>query len=394
MNVSQINVGLLAACQALMMIGGSLMVTTAALIGTDLASTAALATLPLALLYLTTMAVTFPASLLMKRVGRRNGFLVGASAGLAGAIASAFAIYHGSFLLFCFGAIGLGTSNGFGQFYRFAAADTASPEFKSRAISLVLAGGVVAAFIGPNIAHWTSGFVGKPFVGGFTTLAGAYVLMLIIISALRIPQPSEEERSGHARSLREIAAQPAFIVAVMGGLIGYGVMNLVMTATPLAMRGHGHTLAQTGFVIQWHMLGMFVPSFFTGNIIRRFGVLNVMLAGAVLLATCVAINFMGREVMHFWAALIALGLGWNFLYIGGTTLLTETHQPAEKAKTQALNDFTVFATVASTAFASGAIHHRFGWEMVNAGVLPMIAIAAGACVWLKIKRAAPAVLVE
>ena len=385
------NVLLLALCQALLMTGTSLLITTSALVGQGLALDASLATLPLGLQFLMTMLVTFPASLLMKRVGRRAGFMLGASAGILGAVLCAYAILTASFELFCVGSLALGVFNGFGQFYRFAAADTASDAYRSRAISLVLAGGVIAAFTGPNLAAWTRDSLASPFAGSYAALIGVYLLSLTLLSLLRIPPPSPQEQHGSSRPLGEILRQPTLVVAVLGGMISYGVMNLVMTATPLAMRVYDHSFADTALVIQWHILGMFAPSFFTGHLIRRFGTLNMMLCGGLLLGACVAINFTGTGLLNFWLALLSLGVGWNFLFIGATNLLTETYRPAEKAKTQALNDFLVFGAMTLTAMSSGAVHHRFGWEVVNAGVIPLILLTLAATAWLRLRRQQAAV---
>ena len=380
------NVFLLAFCQALMIIGNSLLLATSALVGQRLAQDGSLATVPLGLQFLAAMLSTFPASLLMKRIGRRGGFLLSALLGISGASVCTYAIFQNDFVSFCIGAVALGVFNGFGQFYRFAAADVASDAYRSRAISWVLAGGVIAAFIGPNLAAWTRDSFPTPFAGSYGALIGVYLISLTVMALLRIPPPTEQERYGAARPLIVIMQQPAFIVAVLGAMLGYGVMNLVMTATPLAMHAHEHTFPATAFVIQWHVLGMFVPSFFTGHLIRRFGVLNIMLIGGVLLVACVAVNLVDRGLWHFWTALVLLGIGWNFLFIGGTTLLTETYLPAEKAKTQALNDFIVFATVTLTAFSSGAVHYRFGWQAINIGVIPLIVVTMTATAWLRWRR--------
>ena len=382
MRPMQHNVLLLALCQAMLITATSLMISSAPLVGQHLAGPA-LATVPMGLMFLGNMCMTFPASLLMKRHGRQAGFALGGIMGLSGAMLSTLGVVSGSFLLFCGGAFLIGLFNSTGQFYRFAAADTATPDYRSRAISWVLAGGVLAALLGPNLAAYTRNSFEPEFAGSYASLIGIYLLALSFIATLRIPKPSLEESQGGGRRLTELARQPAFMVAVAGAMIAYGVMNLVMTATPLAMHAHAHTFGSTALVIQWHVLGMFVPSFFTGHLIRYFGVLNVMLTGGVLLLVCVAVNLSGTEVMHFTAALILLGLGWNFLYIGASVLLTETYRPAEKAKTQALHDFIVFTTVTMTAFSAGAIHNTLGWQVVNMGVLPFIALSLLATGWLR-----------
>jgi MFS family permease len=392
MNLMKRNVWLLAGCQALMNSGNSLLIATSALVGFRLAPDKALATLPLALQFFTSMLTTVPASFLMKAVGRRAGFMVGTLLGLGGAGLAAWGIVSGNFLYFCLAAALVGAFNGFGTYYRFAAADVATPDYKSRAISYVMAGGVVAAVVGPNLAHWTRGWLaGVEFAGSYLSLLGIYGLSLAILLGVRIPAPTAAQAHAHGRPLGIVARQPAFLVALAGAALGYGVMALVMTATPLAMHQHAHGFADTAFVIEWHLLGMFAPAFVTGQLIRRFGVLNVMLAGVALNVGCVAVNLAGTEVAHFWLALTLLGVGWNFLFVGGTALLTETYAESEKAKAQALNDFTVFTVITAASLSAGALQHLLGWRAVNLGVLPLIGTIAAALLWLKRRRAgAPA----
>ena len=392
MNDMKQSVWMLSLSQALMMTGGSLFIATAALVGARLAPDSAYATLPVALLSLAIMLTTIPASFLMKAFGRRAGFAVGATAAMACALLASYAIVHGSFLYFCIAAALLGISHGFGMYYRFAAADVATEDYRSAAISYVMAGGVAAAFIGPNLARWTHDwFPATEFAGSYLSLVGVYTLSFVALFFMRSPRPSAQERLASGRSLRVIAAQPVFIVALLGGALGYAIMSLVMTATPLAMHEHAHPFGDTAFVIQWHLLGMFAPSFFTGHLIRRFGVLNVMVTGAVLLGLCVAVNLLGTDVAHFWAGLTLLGIGWNFLFVGATTLLTETYAVEEKAKVQALNDFLVFTCVTAASFSAGALQHLFGWRGVNLGVMPLIIIILVAVVWLKQTRKQPSV---
>lgn len=380
------NVFLLAFCQALLFICTSLVATSSALVGQQLADAPGLATVPVGLQFIAMVMTTFPASFLMKRIGRRGGFMIGAGIGMAGGALCTYAIFQHHFVLFCAGSFIFGMFSSFGQYFRFAAADVATPDYRSRAIAYVLAGGVVAAFIGPNLASWTRLGFSEPFAASFFALVGVCLILLLVVSALIIPPPGEQERSGVARPLGQIASQPVFIVAVLGAMIGYGVMNLVMTATPLAMNAYHHAFGDTAFVIQWHIVAMFGPSFFTGHLIRRFGVLNIMLCGALLQAICVGVNLSGTSVTHFWLGLTLLGMGWNFLYIGATTLITETYTIAEKAKTQALNDFSVFATVTLTAFSSGAIQQHFGWDIINISVTPLIILVLIAIIFLQLKQ--------
>ncbi|HEV57846.1 MAG TPA: MFS transporter [Phycisphaerales bacterium] len=381
------NVFLLAFAQAMMMTGNSLIVATSSLVGFLLAEDKSLATIPLALQFLATMLSSIPASFIMQRIGRRNGFVLGLLLGGLGAATAVAAILGQDFWLFCVATLLVGMFNGFGIYYRFAAADVASETYKARAISYVMAGGVVAAFIGPNLANWTNGIMGTPeFAGSYAALLGIYALSLIALFFLDIPRPGAQVIHAHGRPLRAIASQPAFVVAVLAGMLGYGIMVLVMTATPLAMKGHAHSFSDTAFVIQWHVFGMFAPSFFTGALIQRFGVLNVLLWGALLNLACVGINFLGTDVWHFWLALFLLGVGWNFLFVGATSLLTETYTEVEKAKTQALNDFIVFTTVTVASLSAGWLQHHYGWQAVNAGVLPSILVILMAVLWLRLRR--------
>ena len=389
MNNMKKNVLLLAACQAMLMTGGSLLIATSALVGYRLAPDKALATLPLAAQMLASMLTSIPASLLMQRFGRRAGFLLGSSIGITGAGLATVAIVTGNFALFILGAALSGMFAGFGNYYRFAAADVATVDYRSTAISYVLAGGVIAAFIGPNLAHWTSAWLVAPFAGSYLALTAILVLSFATQLFLVIPRPAREVY-GSGRKLGVIARQPVFMVAAIGGMLGYGIMALVMTATPLAMHDHHYAFSDTAFVIEWHVLGMFAPSFFTGHLIRRFGVLQVMLVGGVLSAVCVGINLAGTSLSHFWLALFLLGMGWNFLFIGATTLLTEAYTPEEKAKTQALNDFLVFGTATVAVLSAGSLQHHLGWRAVNYGVMPLIGATLTAVIWLLLRRRAAA----
>ena len=378
------NVLLLAACQALLNSAASLILTTAALIGVALSPSTALVTLPLGLMFLAMMLAAMPASLLMRRIGRRAGFLLGALMGVSGGLLCAWGVHVGSFTAFCIGAVGLGVFNGVGQFYRFTAAEVATPAWRSRAISLVMAGGVVAAFVGPNLASFTRDLVAPAaFTGSFLALVALHGSSMLLLAFLRVPPPSFEESEGEGRPLARVARQPAFVVAVLGGMVSYGVMNLLMTSTPLAMAGCGFAFSDTAWVIQWHVLAMFAPSFVTGHVIRRLGAVNVVLAGGVMLLGCAVTNLLGVEMLNFWTALVLLGLGWNFMFIGSTTLLTECYRPAEKARAQGLNDLLVFGTVALTATSSGALHQTLGWSSLNAGVIPVIGLAVAAALWLR-----------
>ncbi len=374
-----------------MMSSTSLMITVSALVGSSLAQDKSLSTLPLSLQFLGLMLTSIPASMIMGRWGRRSGFILGALIGLGGATIAVLSILNHHFWGFALGAFLVGVFNGFGNYYRFAAVDVSDEANKPRAISYVMAGGVIAAFVGPNLANYgRSLFSGDPFAGGFLYVIGFYLLVLVIMLVIKIPdatstnspQTRESEANATGRPLAVIARQPAFIVAVICGMLGYAVMSYLMTATPLAMKHHTHVFDDTAFVIQWHVLAMFAPSFITGNLIQRFGLLNIMLLGALLALLCVIINLMGHSVWHFWTALLALGVSWNFLFIGATTLLTETYRPEEKAKAQALNDFSVFTLVMLASLSAGYFQHKYGWKIVNLGALPLIGVILASLIWL------------
>ena len=385
------NVFLLACCQALLFTNNVTLISLNGLAGYQLASNKAFATLPVTGYVVGAAASTFFASLWMKRVGRRNGFLTGTLFGIAGGAITTYAIWIGSFWTLVFGTQVLGTYNAFGQYYRFAAADASPGPWKAKAISLVMAGGLVGGIIGPEMSKHTRDLAQPTFVASYASLMGFCLVTMAILAMLRIPAPKDEEVHGETRPLAEIMAQPVFVVAVLVSALGYGVMNLLMTSTPLAMGFCGLPYAAAASVISAHVVAMFGPSFFTGSLIQRFGVLNVMMAGVVLMFACVGIALSGQQFTQFWLALALLGVGWNFMYVGGTTLLTEAYRPAEKAKAQGANEILVFCTVASSSFASGVLVNASGWNTLNYVALPFLAIAGLAALWLALKRrAAPA----
>lgn len=381
------NVAVMAVCSGLVLTGTSIMITIGGLVGYSLADQKSLQTLPVSTMMIGTMIAIIPASFWMRRVGRRAGFVTGALLGLMGATICSLAVYYRDFWLFCFGTSFLGMYNAFGQYYRFAGADVANEEFKSRAISLVMAGGLIAAFLGPGSTTWTKDlFDPITFLGSFASIIVLCLLAMALLSLVRIPKMSAEQRRETGRPITEIMAQPVFIVAALAAMVGYGVMSLVMTATPISMVVHGHPFEDASFVIGWHIFAMFAPSFFTGSLIHRFGVLRIIFVGAAFLSGSLALSLSDITLTHYWTALVALGLGWNFLFIGGTTLLTECYTEAEKAKTQAANDFMVFGTVAIASLTSGTLLHFFGWQGVNVGATPFIAVTVVATIWLAVKR--------
>lgn len=374
----------------LLLSNGVLMAAVGALAGYALAPSPRLATVPAVAYVLGAAISTLPASLFMKRHGRRAGFLVGSILGMAGGAVGAIAIAVHSFTLLLAGTFLCGIYNAFGQYYRFAAADAAPPDWKSRAISLTLAGGIFGGFIGSAVGRVTRDLVEPQFLASYAALAVFALASFVIAAGLSFPEQSPEERHGTGRPLGVILRQPAVVVAVLAAAVGYGVMNLLMSVTPLAMDlCCGHPFADATFVLQWHVVGMFAPSFFTGGLIRRLGVLNVLLAGAALMFVCVAIAMSGVTLMHFWWALTLLGVGWNFLYIGGTMLLTEAHRPAEKAKVQGVNDSLVFAVMVSSSLTSGVVvTGSGGWAMLTRLTVPFLALTALATsiLWFRERR--------
>jgi len=385
MNSTKRNVGLLAACQAMLFTNNSTLIAINGLAGLALAPYVALATLPVTCWVLGGTLATMPASLHMKRVGRQAGLSSGTLWGIIGALICTSAIYLQSFWLLCFGTLVWGVYNAYGQYYRFAAADASTPDFRPTAISLVLAGGLVGGVLGPTLSRWTIGLLTQKFMGAYLVLIGFAIVTMLLLRFVRIPTPSAEERAASGRPLAQIAAQPKFIIAVLSAAIGYGVMNFLMTSTPIAMQVCGHPYGAAAFVISSHIIGMFGPSLFTGTLIRRFGVLNVMLVGALLNLVTIGIALAGITIAHFWWALVMLGVGWNFLYTGGTTLLTETYRPEERAKAQGLNDQMIFLMMLISSFTSGLTVTTAGWTRVNLFAAPMVAVVGGALVWYALR---------
>lgn len=375
----------LAFSQALSMTGASIVMLVTALAGAYLAPDVRLATLPLAIQFVGTMCATFPAALWMKKVGRRVGFTFGQIVGICGGLTGCYALIEGSFGLLIVAAALLGTHNAFWGFYRFAAAEAAPPDKKAKAISLVMAGGILSAVMGPEIAKATRDlFSPFLFAGCYAAIAAlsAFTVFFIQTAALTKPPVDPSVAPTDERPLVEIMRQPTFIVAAISAMVGYGVMILVMSATPLSMVDCGFEFDDAAFVIQWHALAMFGPSFFTGSLIKKFGALRIILFGIGLNVLSMASNLTGIELINFWFGLVALGLGWNFMFIGGTALLTETYRQSEQAKAQGANDFLVFATISVATFSSGALQNGFGWAAVNGAAAVPLTAALIAIMWL------------
>lgn len=369
------NILMLATAQALMLSAVVVSMTLAGIIGTLLSPDRGLATLPIAAMVVGTALTSIPASLLMRRLGRRMGFVMGAALGTAGSAVAAYGLVTQRFDWFVVGHLLIGGYQGFANYYRFAAAEAAGPQYAGRAISRVVAGGVIAAFAGPQIAVWGRDWLPQSaFLGSYLAQAGLSVAAMLVLSGLRLPKPALA--SGlPARTLREIIAQPALRAAIAGSTVGYAVMVMAMTATPLAMLGCGFNTSDVKPVIQWHVFGMFAPSFFTGHLVARFGAPRVMQAGFLLLMTHVAIAASGLGQLQFLSALVVLGVGWNFAFVGGTALLTQSYRPSEQTKVQALNEGIVFSLVALASVGAGWLYDRFGWATLNLATLPLLVLA-------------------
>jgi MFS family permease len=388
-HTSRRDIFLLACCQALLLVNASGLISMNGLVGFSLAQTKSLATFGATTYVLGSALASMPMSLWMARVGRRTGFMAGATINIVGCVVGLLALQWHSFALFCVATGIIGVYNAAGLQYRFAAAEVAAPGHRARAISLVLAGGVVGGLIGPQATRFTRDLFATPFQGSLVMLAAFAVVALAVQSQVHVPAPSLEERTGKGRPLSAIVRQPAFVVAALAAALGYGLMNLLMTATPIAMDFCGHPFSATAWVIEWHVVAMYAPGFVTGSLIRRFGTLPIILAGVGLTSLAVFVALDGISVAHFVAALALVGVGWNFVYTGGTTLLTETYRPSEKARTQGLNDFIVFATMGISSLASGALVTTTGWETMNRAALPILATIAAAVLWLMWARRVP-----
>lgn len=379
---------MLALCQGLFLTNNVTFIAINGLVGLALAPFSWLATLPVTAYVVGAALSTAPVARSQRRLGRKRSFQIGLVVAAISAGTCAWAAVSQQFWLLVTATLIAGYYSANASLYRFAASELAAPSYKEKAISLVLAGGIVGAVVGPNLANATRDILPTPFVGAYLALIAVALLSLLIMSFIDFPRheaPAPGALSG--RPLRRIMRQPVFFVAVAGASLGYAVMNLLMAATPLAMQMFQHPFGHIAIVLEWHVLGMFVPSFFTGHLIMRFGVLPVMSAGVVLMTVCVAIALSGIALMHFTIALLVLGVGWNFLYIGGSTLLTEAYEPEEKNKTQGAMDFCVFTCVAVSSFASGVLVTTQGWTWINLGSLAPLALVAVALWWMARHRA-------
>ncbi|UOD49311.1 MFS transporter [Orrella daihaiensis] len=388
---SQHNARVLTTAQALGGASPAIIVSLGGLVGQQLASNPALATLPVSIFNLGLAIGTLPAAWVMRRHGRRLGYLFGAGLGMIAGLVAAFGIYQQLFVIFCLGTMIAGFYASYVQSYRFAVADGAPEDIKPRLISWVMVGGLFAAVIGPQTVIWTRDIVPwAPFAGSFVAQAILAALAIPVIwrlksaTSTRASASKTSNAANHTgRTLKEIARQPRFILAVTAGVVSYALMSFVMTAAPIAMVGCGHTVGEAALGIQWHVLAMFAPSFFTGRLIQRFGVKTITALGLIILAASGAVALAGLGLEHFWIALVLLGVGWNLGFIGATTMVTTCHRPEEKNRVQAMNDFLVFGSVAISSFASGKLLSVAGWELINWLIFPCVAVVLLMMLWEK-----------
>ncbi len=368
--------GLLVAAQSLGGASPPIIISLGGLVGQQLSTNPTASTLPVSIYQLGLALSTLPAAWIMNRMGRRAAYVLGAILGVISGVVAAQGIAHGNFITFCIGTALAGFYAACVQSYRFAATDMVPSDEQAKAISRVMIGGLIAAIIGPQVVIWTrDALPATPFAGSFYSQAVLALLALPLLMGLRLPPPQAKSAAADdARPLGEIARTPQFIVACAAGVVSYGLMAFLMTAAPMAMVGCGHSVGEAAMGIQWHVLAMFVPSFFTGKLIARFGKRPITALGLIMIGAAGALALMGLDIFHFWGSLILLGVGWNFGFIGATALLTECYRPSERAKVQALNDFLVFGTVAVASFGSGQLLHSAGWNGINIGMLPLVAI--------------------
>ena len=369
------NMGLLVAAQSLGGASPPIIISLGGLVGQQLSSNPTASTLPVSIYQLGLALSTLPAAWIMNRMGRRAAYVLGALLGVISGVIAAQGIAHSNFVTFCIGTALAGFYAACVQSYRFAATDLVPSNEQAKAISRVMIGGLFAAIIGPQVVIWTrDALPATPFAGSFYSQAALALLALPLLMGLRLPPPQPKAISGEARPLGEIARTPQFITACTAGVVSYGLMAFLMTAAPMAMVGCGFSVGEAAMGIQWHVLAMFVPSFFTGKLIARFGKRPVTALGLAMIGAAGALALMGLNIFHFWGSLILLGVGWNFGFIGATAMLTDCYRPPERAKVQALNDFLVFGTVAVASFGSGQLLHSAGWNGINIGMLPLVAV--------------------
>ncbi|MBX3611892.1 MAG: MFS transporter [Hydrogenophaga sp.] len=383
------NLWLLAGTQGLFFTNNVVFIAINGLVGLSLAPLGWMATLPVMGYVLGGALATPLVAITQHRWGRKASFMVGLVVALVSALVAAWAVSIHSFWLLVAATVVAGYYSANAQLYRFAAAELAAPPQRERAVSLVLAGGLIGAIAGPNLAKYTREAMTTPFVGAYLSLAVVAVIAMALLAFMHFPPPpAAKAGADNGRPLREIMRQPVFIVATAGAALGYGVMNLLMAATPLAMQVCGYPFDDAALVLEWHVIGMFAPGFFTGNLIRRFGALPIMAVGVVLNLACILIALSGVDLHQFLIALFLLGVGWNFLFTGSTTLSLQAYRPEEKDRAQAAINFFVLATMAMTSFASGALVTTQGWTWLNIGSLLPVAVLGLSLAWLAHTRRA------
>ncbi len=385
MNESMVrrNALILSCAQSLGGASPAIIISLGGLVGQALADDKSLATLPVSLYNFGMALGTIPAAFLMRRIGRRAAYMVGAGVGAVAGTLAAYGIVSSAFLLFCLATAIAGFYGACVQSYRFGATDGANADFRPRAISWVMVGGLVGAIIGPQTVIWTrDALPGIPFAGSFASQAVLALLAIPVLATLRnLPQPPSSSPKAGGRPLLQIVATPRFLTAAGAGIVSFGMMSFVMTAAPIAMVACGHTIGDAALGIQWHVLAMFGPSFFTGRLITRFGKERVTIAGLLIMACSGAVALSGLAVANFWLSLTFLGLGWNLGFIGATALVTDCYRPEERTRVQAFNDFLVFGSVAIASFSSGRLLNAAGWETINWLLYPIIALALIPLLW-------------
>ena len=379
------NVVVLALCQALHNSGRTLTFIAASLVSISmLEDNLTFVTAPVTMMLVGTAAGTLPSAYLMRALGRKWGFAIGSLVGVFGSAVAAYAISIDTFLLFNIGIFMFGMYGGAAQQYRFAAADVAPEHIKAKSVAIVIAMGVVGGIIGPETVLLTKNTIGAlPFEGTFWALGVFCLLSAVIVLGVDIPKLTKKEYSNTGRPLSKIMLNHTFIVALIAALFGYAVMNLLMTATPVTMRSETFTDNNITRVIQWHVIGMFAPGFFTGSLIKYFGVVRIIVVGSFLLLISVCVALSGDSLTHFFITLFCIGVGWNFTFTGGTLLITEVHSPSERAKVQGVNDFILFTGLALSSLFAGVIYHFMGWMWVNLATAPMIIAVLLSAIWLR-----------
>lgn len=368
------NLLILTLSQSLGFCAAPLIIFAGGVTGTMLAPSPAWATLPIAAMVVGVALATVPAALIMKKIGRRWGFIAASLLAAMASLAAAHAIGAKSFSLFCGAILLIGANLAFIQQYRFAAAESVDVQHVSKAISFVLLGGIAAGFLGPELAKRTKNLLDLgDYAGSFASLAILYLLVAGLLFFLREPRSPSETATGRGRPLREVITQPGYLIAVLGGMVAYGVMSFIMTATPISMHViDGHSLDTTAGVIQSHVVAMYLPALFTGALIARWGAARVMVIGLLATVACVLFALSGHQSWIYWMALVLLGVGWNFQFLGATVMLTANYRPEERFKAQAVNDFVIFGTQALMSLSAGAVIHRANWEILNLITLPFL----------------------